>query len=118
MKEHSLSRSGLYRILHEKEKFSPAKVLTESPMKGVKSHRRLKHDDLEKKLMQWIIETERRGLLVGGPMIKEKAQSLAAEMDITGLKLLPSYYSPNSGHSPNSGQFPGDQKIHYWERRL
>ena len=65
MKEHSLSRSGLYRILHEKEKFSPAKVLTESPMKGVKSHRRLKHDDLEKKLMQWIIETERRGLLVG-----------------------------------------------------
>ena len=32
--------------------------------------------------------------------------------------LLPSYYSPNSGHSPNSGQFPGDQKIHYWERRL
>ena len=115
MKEHSLSRSGLYRILHEKEKFSPAKVLTESQMKGVKSHRRLKHDDLEKKLMQWIIETERRGLLVGGPMIKEKAQSLAAEMDITGLKLLPSYYSPNSGHSPNSGQFPGDQKIHYWE---
>ena len=36
----SISRTGVYKILREKDEFTPAKVFTQSPARGVKSRKK------------------------------------------------------------------------------
>ena len=66
MKDYSISRTGVYKILREKDEFTPAKVFTQSPARGVKSRKKLQHADLDAKLLKWLEDSERTGLFANG----------------------------------------------------
>ena len=64
--DYSISRTGVYKILREKDEFTPAKVFTQSPARGVKSRKKLQHADLDAKLLKWLEDSERTGLFANG----------------------------------------------------
>ena len=64
-----------------------------------------KQKELESRIIRWISEKERKGMLVGGTQIKEQALKFSNEMQIRDLKLkfTDSWF----------GHFKGRHGLHY-----
>ena len=76
-KEYGLGVSTLYKIVKEHEG-------GHGPREDVKCKRTLPdlQVELEKRLIQWIISTEKRGVMVDGNFIKARAIAIAEELKV------------------------------------
>ena len=81
MKKHGLGMSTLYRILKEEPKTQSSRDDAKC-VKGVT----VPHAELEKRLIQWVVRTEKSGVMVDGNFIKGRAAAIADELHIKDLK--------------------------------
>ena len=47
--------------------------------------KKLQHADLDAKLLKWLVDSERTGLLANGQDIQDQAKKFAEEMNIQGM---------------------------------
>ena len=85
MKQYNISQSAFYNIVQQKDKLyqDMSSDRTSKSSKAISSQQK----ELKSRIIRWLSEKERKGMLVGGTQIKAQALKFANEMKIEDLRL-------------------------------
>lgn len=86
-KDFGIPKSTLSTILSNKEKlFQAIAAGSVTPTQKTKRIRLAKHENLESQLLTWFNNVRSANFPVSGLIIQEKAEKIAEDLDIEGLK--------------------------------
>ncbi|XP_044577556.1 tigger transposable element-derived protein 6-like [Cotesia glomerata] len=86
-KDFVIPKSTLSTILSNKEKlFQAIAAGSVTPTQKTKRIRLAKHENLESQLLTWLNSVRSANLPVSGPIIQEKGEKIAEDLDIEGIK--------------------------------
>ena len=79
-KKFGISQSQVLQILKSKEKLFSAHHSNKNPTR--KKARKSTQEDVEDALLQWFKQAKSRGLIITGPMLREKAKNFGKIMNL------------------------------------
>ena len=86
MEKYGISQPAVYKILKEKDEL--LKTFKNSPSAAkTKNSRKANFETLEEDLNTWFLRNKNAGVMLGGPLIKAKAEEIAKKLKIHDFKV-------------------------------